>query len=129
MTTRQTIKTTTNAMAALLIGAAAALLPPAAGAQAGSSAHDSHHAAPSSPAAQATDWVDAEIRKVDLAGRKLTLKHGDIKHLDMPAMTMVFGIADGAATPELLAALKPGDKVKVQVIGKDGKTIVTALKR
>ena len=80
-------------------------------------------------ATSAADWVDAEIRKVDLAGKKLTLKHGDIKHLDMPAMTMVFGLADGAVAPELLAALKPGDKVKVQVAGKDGRTVVTALRR
>jgi Cu/Ag efflux protein CusF len=107
------------AFATLLMSCLLAL-PQAASAQA---------AAASTAAASATDWVDAEIRKVDLAGKKLTLKHGDIKHLDMPAMTMVFAIADGAATPEQLAALKPGDKVKVQVVGKDGRTIVTALRR
>lgn len=111
---------------ALLIAAAAGSLPLSAAAQAGAGGHDAHHAA---PASQSGDWVDAEVRRVDPAGKKLTLKHGEIKHLDMPPMTMVFGLADGAVTPELLAALKPGDKVKVQVAGKDGRTIVTALKR
>jgi Cu/Ag efflux protein CusF len=111
---------------ALLIAGTAGSLSLSAAAQAGAGGHDAHHAAPTG---QSGDWVDAEVRRVDPAGKKLTLKHGAIKHLDMPPMTMVFSVADGAATAELLASLKPGDQVKVQVAGQDGKTIVTALKR
>lgn len=77
----------------------------------------------------AGEWVAAELRRVDLAARKLTLKHAEIKHLDMPGMTMVFSIKDGAAAPELLASLKPGDKLQIQVQMLDGKTVVSALKR
>lgn len=40
--------------------------------------------------------TDGEIRKVDLANGKVTLKHGDIKHMDMPGMTMVFTAKDKA---------------------------------
>jgi len=57
------------------------------------------------------DMVDAEIKKIDKDARKITLKHGPIKHFDMPAMTMVFQVKDGA----MLADFKVGDKVKVAV--------------
>ena len=57
--------------------------------------------------AQAT-WADGEIRKVDPKTGKVTLKHGEIKNLDMPPMTMVYTVRDKA----LLAGLKAGDKVQ-----------------
>jgi Cu(I)/Ag(I) efflux system protein CusF len=61
-------------------------------------ADDSHH----------TDSLTAgEIRKVDKDARKVTIKHGEIKNLGMPAMTMVFQVPD----PGLLEQLKAGDKV------------------
>jgi Cu(I)/Ag(I) efflux system periplasmic protein CusF len=52
--------------------------------------------------------VDAEIRKIDLENKKVTLKHGEIKNLDMPGMTMVFQVNDIA----MLEKVKAGDKVK-----------------
>lgn len=67
--------------------------------------------------------VDAEVRKVDTAQGKLTLKHGEIKKLDMPPMTMVFRVADKA----MLDGLKAGDKVKVEVDKVDGQYTVTQL--
>ena len=54
------------------------------------------------------EMVDAEVKKIDKDARKITLKHGPIKSLDMPAMTMVFQIKDGAMPTDL----KVGDKVK-----------------
>lgn len=57
------------------------------------------------------EMVDAEIKKIDKDARKITLKHAPIKHLDMPAMTMVFQLKDGV----MPADLKVGDKVKVAV--------------
>jgi Cu/Ag efflux protein CusF len=51
---------------------------------------------------------EAEVRKVDLDARKITLKHGEIKNLDMPAMSMVYQVKD----PSLLAKVKAGDKIK-----------------
>ena len=69
--------------------------------------------------------VDAEVRKVDTAQGKLTLKHGEIKKLDMPPMTMVFRVADKA----MLDGLKAGDKVKVEVDKVDGQYTVTALSK
>jgi Cu/Ag efflux protein CusF len=34
--------------------------------------------------------IDGEVRKSDKETGKITLRHGEIKHLDMPPMTMVF---------------------------------------
>jgi Cu(I)/Ag(I) efflux system periplasmic protein CusF len=49
----------------------------------------------------------AEIRKIDMENKKITLKHGEIKNLDMPGMTMVFTVKDAAMLDKLVA----GDKV------------------
>ena len=58
--------------------------------------------------ASALPLVDAEVRRVDPASGKVTLKHGDIPNLDMTGMTMVFV----ARQPSELAGLKVGDKVR-----------------
>ncbi|WP_416047249.1 copper-binding protein [Cupriavidus basilensis] len=51
--------------------------------------------------------VEAEVRKVDMANGKVTLKHGPIENLGMSAMTMSFPVKDKAS----LSKLKEGDKV------------------
>ncbi|MBQ1763627.1 MAG: copper-binding protein [Aquincola sp.] len=85
--------------------------------------HAGHHAA-SSPTATADEMTDAEVRKVDLDAAKITLKHGDIKSLEMPAMTMVFNVRDKA----MLGQVKAGDKVKFKAVNEAGKFTVTDLK-
>lgn len=67
--------------------------------------------------------ASGEIRKVDKDAGKLTIKHGDIKSLDMPAMTMVFQVRD----PALLDKVKAGDKVKFSVERRDGAFVVNAI--
>jgi Cu(I)/Ag(I) efflux system protein CusF len=69
----------------------------------------------------AGDLVDAEVRKVDRERGRVTLKHAEIKHLDMPPMTMVFNVADKA----LLDKLADGARVKVRVTQISGKYTVT----
>jgi Cu(I)/Ag(I) efflux system protein CusF len=73
--------------------------------------------------AATTDMTDGEVRKVDKEGGKLTLKHGDIKSLDMPAMTMVFVVKDKA----MLDKLKAGDRVKFKAVNEAGKFTVTEM--
>lgn len=58
--------------------------------------------------AAVADMAEGEVRKVDKDSKKITLKHGEIKSLDMPAMTMVFQVKD----PALLDKVKSGDKVR-----------------
>ena len=71
----------------------------------------------------APEMTDGEVRKIDMEGGKLTLKHSDIKNLDMPGMTMVFAVKDKA----MLDKLKTGDKVKFKAINDAGKLTVTEI--
>ena len=73
--------------------------------------HAASHAVAPSTATVATasfPTTDAEVRKIDLENKKITLKHGEIKNLDMPGMTMVFQVKDAA----MLEKVKTGDKIK-----------------
>ncbi|ARN20844.1 copper-binding protein [Piscinibacter gummiphilus] len=106
---------------------AAAVLAAASGAwaQAPADDHPAHHAAPPASAATAAPSSEGEVRKIDLAQGKVTLRHGPLQNLDMPGMTMVFKAAD----PRLLDGLKEGDKVRFTAEKRDGVFAVTALER
>ena len=84
----------------------------------GAMGHDAGAKAPST-----AQMVDAEVRRIDAAGKKLTLKHGPLTNLDMGAMTMAFAVKD----PAWLQTLKVGDKVRVAVDRVDGTLTVVAL--
>ena len=56
----------------------------------------------------ALPWAQAEVRRIDTAAGKISLKHGEIKNLDMPPMSMVFQVPDTSQ----LAGLKVGDSVR-----------------
>ncbi|MEJ5989078.1 copper-binding protein [Ramlibacter sp. PS3R-8] len=71
----------------------------------------------------ATEFTEGEIRKVDKSSGKLTVKHGEIKNLDMPPMTMVFGVKDAA----MLDKVKQGDKVRFRAASEDGKFTITEI--
>lgn len=79
-------------------------------------AHEDHQDQLLAQAAAAADLSEGEVRKVDKAGRKITIRHGEIKNLDMPPMTMVFGVSD----PALLAEVKAGDKVQFRAVDSGG---------
>ena len=65
-------------------------------------------AASGAPPAAAAPTTEGEVRKIDKAQGKLTLRHGPIASLEMPAMTMVFRVADA----KMLDTLQVGDKVR-----------------
>jgi Cu(I)/Ag(I) efflux system periplasmic protein CusF len=65
----------------------------------------------------------AEVRKVDKENKKITLKHGEIKNLDMPPMTMVFKVKDAA----MLDKVQAGDKVMFSAEKLDGAYTVTVI--
>ncbi|MES2401037.1 MAG: copper-binding protein [Pseudomonadota bacterium] len=67
--------------------------------------------------------TDGEVRKIDKENQKITLKHGDIKNLDMPGMTMVFKVKDAA----LLDKFQVGSKVKFKAEKLDGAIVVTSM--
>jgi Cu/Ag efflux protein CusF len=111
------MKTVVRLTLAAALGAAAQLVAhPAA-------ADDSHHGAGSPQVAQAPTLADGEVRKVDKEAKKITLKHGPITNLDMPAMTMVFQVKD----PAMLDQVKAGDKVRFQAEKIGGAFTVTRI--
>jgi uncharacterized cupredoxin-like copper-binding protein len=67
--------------------------------------------------------TDGEVRRIDKAQGKLTLRHGPIANLDMPGMTMVFRVAD----PKMLDTLREGDKLRFSAERVDGSITVTAI--
>lgn len=85
---------------------------------AGSAYATSHTGTPAAVTSPA-DMAVGEIRKVDMDNKKITIKHGEIKNLDMPGMTMVFQARD----PALLSKVKAGDKVRFKA-EKDGTAFV-----
>lgn len=64
--------------------------------------------ASSTSAPDASAWAEAEVRRIDQVAGKVSLKHGEIRNLDMPPMTMVFQVRDPAALEQLQA----GDRVR-----------------
>lgn len=80
--------------------------------------HAAHHAT-----ADAAPQSDGEVRKVDKEQGKVTLRHGPLQNIDMPAMTMVFTVADS----RMLEGLKEGDKVKFTAEKVNGSITVTAI--
>jgi Cu/Ag efflux protein CusF len=102
--------------------ACAALAAPAFAQQTKADEHSAHHPA-AAAASAAGPMAEGEVRKVDKAQSKITLKHGEIKSLDMPPMTMVFQVKDKA----WLDKLQPGDKVRFSAVNDSGRYTVTAI--
>ena len=103
-----------NLIAAIIVGA---LLPLSA------LAVEAHHQPTTVGAAGDTQLTDGEIRKVDKEAKKITIRHGPIVNLDMPAMTMVFQVKD----PAMLNQVRAGDKVKFQAEKIGGAFTVTRI--
>ena len=89
-------------------------------AQKPSADHSSHHPGDQ---AQPAALSEGEVRKVDKAAKKITIKHGPLTNLDMPAMTMVFQVKD----PKILEQVKAGDKVKFEAQKLGGAFTVTRI--
>jgi Cu/Ag efflux protein CusF len=100
-----------------------AAAPAAAVEHAGHTATGHDASAKPNAATAAAPMVDAEVRRVDAAAGKLTLRHGPLPNLDMGAMTMAFAVKDAA----WLKTAKVGDKVRVAVERVNGTLTIVAL--
>ena len=67
--------------------------------------------------------TEGVIKKIDASTGKVTIKHGPIENLDMPPMSMVFGVKNTA----MLSGLAKGDNVQFFVVDEDGKMIIEEL--
>jgi Cu/Ag efflux protein CusF len=70
-----------------------------------------------------TALSEGEIRRIDKEAKKVTIRHGPLRSLDMPAMTMVFQVKDAA----MLDRLQPGDKVNFEAEKVGGAYVVTRM--
>jgi len=69
--------------------------------------------------------VDGEVKKIDADAGKITLKHGEIKNLDLPAMQMAFRVAN----PAWLKSVQVGDKVTFSAEKVGGQFTITTLEK
>ena len=67
--------------------------------------------------------VDGEVIRIDQDAGKITLKHGEIKNLDLPAMQMSYRVSD----PNWLKTLQVHDKVRFAADKIGGQFTVTAI--
>ena len=81
-------------------------------------------AAAISTVSMAAEFTKGEVKKIDLKQKKITIKHEELKSLDMPAMTMVFIVSDDA----LLAKAKQGQAIEFVAEKVNGKLTVTEIK-
>jgi len=86
-------------------------------------ADDTHHEPGTAVSKQNEALSEGEVRKVDMDAQKITIKHGPLVNLDMPAMTMVFHVTD----PAMLQQIKPGDKIKFRAESLGGVLTVTKI--
>jgi Cu(I)/Ag(I) efflux system periplasmic protein CusF len=69
----------------------------------------------------ASDTAVGDVTKVDRDPPRLTIRHGELKALDMPAMTMAFRLQ----SPTLADGVKPGDRVRFTVEKINGQYVLT----
>jgi Cu/Ag efflux protein CusF len=109
------MKTTAAALLAATLAFAAMPLP----------AQHSGHGAPAAKPAAAAPLSEGEVRRIDAAAGKVTLKHGPLANLDMPPMTMAFEVKDRKA----LEGLKVGDKVRFRAEMEGSNYVVTRIEK
>lgn len=74
--------------------------------------------------AHAAEFTKGVVEKIDLKAKKVTIKHEELKSLEMPAMTMVFR----ASTDEILSSLKPGQTIEFVADRVNGKLTVVEVR-
>lgn len=74
-------------------------------------------------------WAQApeatgEITRIDKAQGRVTLRHGEIRHLDMPPMTMAYRVREA----RWLDSLSVGARVRFVAEKVDGHYVITQLR-
>ena len=76
-------------------------------------------------AAANTALSSGTVKKVNKARHKLTIRHGPLANLNMPAMTMIFRVKNQS----WLDRVKAGDHIRFRAEMVNGQLTVTRLKR
>ena len=69
------------------------------------------------------DLTAGEVRRVDKATGRVTIRHERIVNLNMPPMTMVFRVADKG----MLETLQPGDRILFRAEENNGALTLTEI--
>lgn len=77
-----------------------------------------------SPAFAQQGSSSGEVRRIDSAAGKITIKHGSIEALQLPAMTLVYLI-----DVVLLEGVQPGDKVKFTAERRDQQYVIVKISK
>jgi uncharacterized cupredoxin-like copper-binding protein/Cu/Ag efflux protein CusF len=83
--------------------------------------------APTQAAPALERWSQGEVKRIDLAARKITLKHGPIAVLGMDPMTMVFQLRDEAVL-QAAQSLKAGDQIEFEAAYDKGAYLVVQIR-
>ena len=108
---------------AILMAGAAALATAQDASHAGHGDHAHHGSA--GEAATATGLTDGEVKKIDKEAGKITLRHGEIRNLNMAAMTMVLRVQE----PAMLEGVQVGDKVQFAAERMNGAVTIVRLQK
>ena len=89
------------------------------------SGHGTHSSTATSaaPTANSQELSEGEVTRWNPISQKVTLRHGELKNLAMPPMTMVFTVQD----PAQASQIKKGDKVRFRAEQVNGAFVVTHL--
>lgn len=69
-------------------------------------------------------WTKGEVTKVDKELGKVTIRHEEISNLEMPAMRMIFRVAD----PAMLDKLEKGQKGEFYFVDENGRMLIKQIK-
>jgi Cu/Ag efflux protein CusF len=76
--------------------------------------------------AQSPSLIAGQVVKVDPSANKITIRHGSAPKLNMnESMTMVYAVSD----PNLLKAVKAGDKINFDADRVNGQLTVTKIEK
>ena len=70
-----------------------------------------------------THITNGTVTKIDTKWNKVTVDHEELKNLDMPAMKMVFQVAE----PEMLEKLSEGQSIQFAADRVNGKLTITEI--
>ena len=88
-------------------------------------ADDAHHKPAAGGSQGAEALAEGEVRRVDKDAKKITIKHGPIQKLDMPAHTMVFQVREPAMLDQVMA----GDKIRFDAEKIGGAFLLTRIEK
>ncbi len=85
--------------------------------------HAGHHGSELPTDVADSKVAEGTVKKIDKVAGKVTIAHGPLESLGMPAMTMMFR----AAEMSLLDRVQVGDKIRFTAERADGELIITSL--